>query len=157
MSWSLALVDGDLAKGPGGSLATVVDEYKVAQDLFCWIFHPFGADPMNPTYGSFIDSPGGFSVNIAGKTYFLPTNYSDLVNSEVTRILNAYITNQGNKVNFQSAVYGGNIRVSPDEIISGYDISSQVVDQSLYISITLTFSGGGQATLQIPLKNNSGF
>ena len=157
MSWSLALVDGDLAKGPGGSLATVVDEYKVAQDLFCWIYHPFGADPMNPTYGSFINSSGGFSVNISGKTYFLPTKYEDLVNSEINRILSAYVTNQSNKVKFQAAVYAGNIRVTPNEIISGWTVTSQVVEQTLYVSITLTFSGGNQATLQIPLNNNSGF
>jgi hypothetical protein len=156
MSYSLALVNGDLAKGAGKALATVTDEYKVAQDLFCWLYHPFGADPMNPGYGSFIDSAGGISVNIEGKTFFLPKNYAELVKSEVNRILNAYITNQRNKINFQAQVYGGNIRVSPNEIVSGYTVDSQIVDQTLYISINLNFSGGNQATLQIPLNNKSG-
>jgi hypothetical protein len=153
MSWSLALVNGDLAKGPGGSLATVTDEYKVAQDLFCWLYHPFGADPMNPSYGSFIDSAGGFSVNIAGKAYFLPTNYKDLVVSEINRILAAYTTNQSTKIKFQGQIYRGNIRVSPNEIISSYAVDSQVIDQTLYVTINLTFSTGSQASLQLPLNN----
>jgi len=157
MSWSLALVNGDLAKGPGGSLATVTDEYKVAQDLFCWLYHPFGTDPMNLSYGSFIDSPGGFSVNISGKTYYLPTNYADLVKSEINRILNAYTTHQRNKVNFQAQVYGGNVRLSPNEIVAGYTVDTQIVDQTLYVSINLTFTGGQQASLQIPLKNVSSY
>jgi len=157
MSWSLALVNGDLVKGPGKSLATVADEYKVAQDLFCWLYHPFGADPINPSYGSFIDSEGGISVNISGKTYFLPTNYADLVKSEINRILNTYTTNQRTKANFQATVYGGNVRLTPNEIISGYSIETQIVDQTLYVSINLTFTGGKEATLQIPLKNVSTF
>ena len=155
MSWSLALVDGDLTKGPGNSLGTVTAQNKVIQDLSCWFYHPFGVDPMNPTYGSFLDSAGGQSVTIDNRTILLPENYKDLVDEEINRIINAYITNQGIKYNLQAQLYSGNIRITPDELLSSYTYTSTQLDTTLFVNISLSFAGGGSATIQVPVSNNS--
>ena len=55
MTWSLAVVNGDLSfAGPGG-YATVSGQNKLIQDLKNWLLEPRGTDPIHPGYGCTLD------------------------------------------------------------------------------------------------------
>lgn len=155
MTWSLALVDGDLAKSSGNQLAIVTDQQKVIQDLACWFYHPYGIDPMTPSYGSFLDSSGGFSVQIDNQSIVLPTDYTALIQEEIARILNAYVQNQGIKYKLQSQLYNGNPRIGFNELINNFTFDTTQAGQTLFVNISLGFVSGGTADIQLPIQNNT--
>lgn len=155
MTWSLLLSNGDLTKGKGNSLSTVTGPEKVAQDLFARFLEPYGFDALNPTFGSFIDFPEGSVVNINGREQVLPKDYRDLVLSEISRLIDDYITRQRIRVRYESNLYNGKTTLTDDEIIANYEVSSAQLEDSLFVNIILTFGNGDNVNLEIPISNQS--
>lgn len=155
MTWSLRLSNGDLVKGKGNSLAVVTGPEKVAQDLFAWFLEPYGTDPLNPTLGSFIDYPEGMVVSLNGEEYVLPRNYRDLVVGEINRLISNYTRRQRIRIRLEAGLYDGKHTLQEDEVISDYEVIAEQVEDTLFISITLTFSDGDSVDLEIPVENRS--
>lgn len=155
MTWSLRLDNGDLVKGKGNSLSVIRGPEKVAQDLFAWFLEPFGTDPLNPTLGSFIDAPEGSVVFVNNQELILPTNYRDLVISEVKRIIEAYRNRQYARIEVESGLYNGKFTLDENELINSFTVDWEQVTDTLYIDITLEMYSGDLIDLEIPVDNRS--
>lgn len=83
MSYSLAVVDGDLVQ-EGSTLGIVWGIDKLKQDLALWVTERFGGDRFHPDMGSVLqDMIGGVirastSDQIAGELYRVLDNYQRL-------------------------------------------------------------------------------
>ena len=80
MSYSLAIVDGDLAKR-GSHLSLVFGVDKLEQDVNCWLLEQFGGDRFHVNMGSilqeFIGSvvSGSTRVEVQSEIYRVLQNY----------------------------------------------------------------------------------
>src|SRR5690349_5219870 len=80
MSFSLAIVDGDLAT-KGSQLALVFGKEKLEQDIYLWIMECYGADRFHTNMGSILQE---FVGSIA-----TPSSRAE-VHAEIFRILQNY-------------------------------------------------------------------
>jgi hypothetical protein len=156
MTWSLRLENGDLVKGPGNNLETIEGPDKVVQDLLCWIREPYGTDPLNPELGSLIDvAEEGTVVFSNGITNFLPNDYSEMVVSEIRRILSGYQANQMARLKTELHQYNGLYTFSDNEIIEDFNIMYQNDYDTVYITITLQMVSGDYYSVDIPVQSPS--
>lgn len=155
MTWSLRLQNGDLVKGKGNSLSVIRGPEKVAQDIFAWLLEPYGTDPLNPTLGSFIEAPEGSVVFVNNQEIILPSNYRDLVISEVKRILSVYRNRQNTRLEVESSLYGGKYTLDDNELINSFSVDWEQVTDTLYIDITLEMYSGDLIDLEVPVDNRS--
>jgi hypothetical protein len=156
MTWSLRLENGDLVKGPGNNLDIIEGPDKVVQDLMCWIKEPYGTDPLNPELGSFIDiAEEGTVVFSNGITNFLPYDYSEMVVSEIRRIISGYQANQMARLKTELNQYNGLYTFSNDEIIENFNIMYENDYDTVYIMITLQMVSGDYYSVNIPVQSPS--
>lgn len=80
MSFSLAIVDGDLAP-QGGQLQIVYGVDKLKQDMDCWVRERIGVDRFHPRYGSQLED---FIGGIIGP------DTSHEIAQEILRVLHNY-------------------------------------------------------------------
>ena len=156
MTWSLKISNGDLAKGYDNNLEVVRGSEKVVQDLICWIREPIGTDPVNPDVGSFIQN------GIEGETYLvnnnmvvMPNDYSQMVISEISRLIQYYQVVQNTKLEQEIAQFGRVVTFDEDEIIYKFDINYIENFDTLYVAVNLQTITGDVYVLNIPIKSNS--
>lgn len=155
MTWSLRIFNGDLIKGLNNSLDTVRGSEKVVQDLICWIKEPIGSDPLNPDLGSFIDQGGeGETYLVRNEAVSLPSNYSDLVISEITRLIKDYQRKQSVNIENEMSQFGRIVTFQPDEIINDFKINYVQNYDTLYVSVNLK-SVSGEYMFNIPVKSEA--
>lgn len=155
MTWSLRLHNGDLVKGKGNSLAVIDGPHKVVQDLNAWFLEPYGTDPLNPEFGSFIDSEEGIVVSIDGRDRKLPDIYMELVIGEISRIIAAYMNRQYSRLRFESSVYQGSHTFKPNELIEDFGLDWQQVGDTLFVDVLLYLANGEDVQFEVPVVNNS--
>ena len=80
MSYSLAIVDGDLAKR-GSQLSLVFGVNKLEQDVNCWLLEQFGGDRFHVNMGSILQEFIGSVVSGSTRVE---------VQSEILRVLDNY-------------------------------------------------------------------
>ena len=121
MTWSLRIENGDLVKGPGNSISTITGSEKVVQDLMCHIREPYGTDPLNPDLGSFIyTEEEGTVIYANGVTTFLSDDYSEMVVSEIRRIIEQYQEKQMARLRSELQEYNGLYTFSDNEIVENF-------------------------------------
>lgn len=156
MTWSLKISNGDLAKGYNNNLDIVRGSEKVVQDLICWIREPIGTDPINPELGSFISNGAeGETYLVKNSMIVLPDDYSQLVVSEINRLIQQYQTSQTAKLEREISNFGRVISFDQDEIINKFDINYIENYDTLYVSVNLETINGQVYVLNLPVKSNA--
>lgn len=156
MTWSLRLENGDLTKEAGSSLDIIQGPDKVIQDLLCWIKEPYGTDPLNPELGSFIDSGEEGTVLYAnGEVGYFSNDYSQLVVSEIKRIINEYQLRQTTRLRLELQKYNGLYTFSDNELIERFNIFYQNNYDTVFITIDLEMVSGDLYRLEVPVAANS--
>jgi hypothetical protein len=155
MTWSLRIFNGDLVKSNDNSIDTVRGSDKVVQDLLCWIKEPFGTDPINPDLGSFIDiGSGGETFVINNKSVYIPEDFSEMVLSEIRRIITAYQARQNFRFRKEVSEYGDVVTFDEDEIIQSVVVDYIKDYDTLYITIDLRTIGGEIYSFSVPVQND---
>jgi hypothetical protein len=158
MTWSFRIVNGDLVKGPGNSIDIVTGPDKVVQDLMCHIKEPYGTDPLNPDLGSFIyTEEEGTVIYANGITNFLSDDYSEMVVSEIKRIIEAYQEKQMARLRAELQEYNGLYTFSDNEIIENFNIYYQNDYDTLYITIDLEMVSGDYFSIDVPIENPNNY
>lgn len=141
MSWSLSILNGDLNIGGANGLNKVTGKNKLVQDLKCWILESVGTDPLHPNFGSTLDggqlSDGTIVDGVIGQV--ISNGVMLNIEAEIIRILNLYRENQIRILDNEQSIYGGQISLTPDEIllsINGVDVSSFSTTVVVRVSIT---------------------
>jgi len=134
---TLALSNGDLVVGPGG-LQLLDGPAKIRQDIALALGENYGDDPYNPGWGSVLLRYIGEPI-----TDDLPM----LVQAEVNRILQQYITNQQQRL-AAAALNNQQHTISTSEIIrtvNSVDVSVQY--DTITVLIDLTTMAGQTMTI----------
>jgi len=153
MTWSLRLENGDLVRGSGNSLDTIMGQDKVIQDLFCWIKEPYGTDPLNPELGSFIEIGDESSgVLIDGTVSYFSNDYAEMVVSEIRRIINAYRTKQMARLRVELQQYNGLYTFTDSEIVERYNVFYESNYDILYVTVDLEMVNGDFYRLNVPVS-----
>lgn len=143
MSWSLAIVNGDLSYGQHG-LNTVVGADKVVQDLECCILEPLGTDYSDPDFGSIIeggiDSDGNIYMSLIGDTNDDTT--AALIEVELQRIAQNYQAEQVERNQNDLSTYGVSTLSAGEALLSISNITTQQVGTMCYVTATLTTGTG---------------
>lgn len=156
MTWSLRLFNGDIVKGPGNSIETVQGPSKTVQDLICWIREPYGTDPLNPELGSFIDiGEEGNSIYANEKLNIFDDDYSQMVVSEISRIINEYQVKQMSRLRIELQKYNGLYTFADNEIIENFNIYYQRDYDTLYVRVDLEMVSGDVLQFDIPVESPS--
>ena len=133
MSYSLAVVDGDLALN-GNALGIVYGVDKLKQDIDLWIRERFGIDRFHPAMGSTLEEFIGSIVSASTKAE---------IYSEVLRILENY-------QNIQYSILKRNPqKLSPTEImlsINSVDVS--VNYDTVYVTVSVSNAVGQQTLIR---------
>lgn len=154
MTWSFHIKNGDLNfAGPGG-FATVTGQQKLVQDLKNWFLEPQGTDPFHLDYGAILDggtlADGSQADPIIGNV--LSAEAIVLIESEVRRVLSAYQQQQLNRLNAESALYGGKNTFAVGEILAGVlGVDLQQVADVVLVTCTLQTGDGNQISFTQPL------
>jgi hypothetical protein len=156
MTWSLRIFNGDLVKGNDNSIDVVRGTDKVIQDIMCWIREPYGTDPVNPDLGSFIDTGvGGETFVINNRTVYIPEDFSEMVLSEIRRIMSAYQARQNFRFRQEVSEYGDVVTFDEEEIIQSFVIDYIKDYDTLYITIDLKTVSGGIYSFSVPVQNSA--
>ena len=156
MTWSYAIVNGDLSfAGPGG-YATVSGQSKLLQDLRNWLLEPRGTDPIHPDYGSTLDGgtlPDGSSADSVIGELMTSANLLTL-ESEVRRVLAAYQQQQLDRITSEAALYNGKNTFSASEILASVDdVNIQTVADMVFIQCVITTADGDQTSFTQALNS----
>lgn len=156
MTWSLYLNNGDIVKGSGNSLTRIQGAQKVVQDLICWIREPFGTNPMHPDIGTFIYSgEEGAVIQYGQDTIFLADDYSEMVVSEIARVTRAYQDRQVARLREETQEYDGLHTFQPDELLKSFNVYTNQLYDTLYVTIELFMYNGEGIQLDIPVMSSS--
>lgn len=151
MTWSLKLVNGDIAKGRNNSLATTKGSEKVVQDILAELREPFGTNPLTINFGSFLNEEEGTVVQLGNETLILPNSYPLLVVSEAERIISKYRRSQYLRLKMEIDMYGTHT-FTDDEIIDSFEVNYQQIDTVLYLEIILYMNSGRIIELPVPTE-----
>ena len=129
MTWSLQVANGDLVKGKGNALQQIRGPEKVAQDVRASITEPYGSDPLNPTFGTFIDLPQGNFVEFQDNDdmVFSTEDYPTLIIDEVNRILENYQAAQLLRLKAEIDFYNGKHTFDENELVDSWEVSAEQV------------------------------
>lgn len=127
MSYSLAIVDGDLAR-VGSRLDVVYGVDKLRQDIHCWLTERYGGDRFHVKMGSILND---FIGDIATQSARVE------VQSEVLRILQAY-----------QAIQAKRLKENPEKLSSSEMLVS--IDD---IRVTMSYD---TIDVRISIRNGSG-
>lgn len=156
MTWSLAIVNGDLSfAGPGG-YATVSGQNKLLQDLRNWLLEPRGTDPVHPDFGSTLDGgmlPDGTFVDPVIGDLITSENLVN-IQSEVRRVLAGLQQQQLDRMTAEAALYGGKNTFAAGEILSSVDdvVVTQVFD-TVFVQCIITTADGDQLSFTQALNS----
>ena len=155
MTWSFHVKNGDLNfAGPGG-FATVTGQQKLIQDLKNWILEPRGTDPMHPDFGAVLDGgllpDGSYADAIIGQQ--LTAEAMVLVESEIRRVLGAYQQQQLDRLNRESALYGGKNTFNLGEVLVAVSsVTLQQLADTVLVNVTIQTGDGDQLSFTQPLS-----
>ena len=130
MSYSLAIVDGDLAKR-GSQLALVFGVNKLKQDMNCWLLEQYGTDRFHTNMGSILQEFIGGVVS--GST-------SVEVEAEILRVLENYQAMQVKRFRENPQ------KLSPSELLVSVDSVDVTVDYSVVRATVRVRNGSNEAT-----------
>lgn len=151
MSWSLQLRNGDLFHHQG-HYAKIEGPSKVAQDVRVAILTRMGEDQANPWYGSVIDggtwTDGTQIPSVIGRLDF--DQVANEVSSELRRIESAYKERQASRIHDDTQTYG-RTTLRRDEILRDLDAEFTQVQDTLLVSIRLSFMDGTPEIIEVPL------
>lgn len=134
---SLALSGGDLAIGPGG-LQTVTGAAKIRQDVALALGETYGTDPFEPLWGSVLNEYVGLPVT---------AETPSLVQAEVNRVLQAYISNQQAQLKAASTRNQTTALTTADIIRSVNSVDVTVLYDTIMVVINLTTMAGQSMTV----------
>lgn len=147
MSWSLAIVNGDISLGGPGGYATVSGQDKLIQDLRNWLLEPRGTDPIHPDYGAMLDGgtlPDGTQVDPVIGDLITAESLLD-IESEVRRVLAAYQQQQLDRITREAALYNGKNTFSAGEILSAViAVNLQQVGDTVFVQCVIQTADGDQ-------------
>lgn len=130
MSYSLAIVDGDLAKR-GSQMALVFGINKLKQDINCWLLEQYGGDRFHSNMGSVLQEFIGSVVS--GST---PVE----VEAEILRVLENYQATQVKRFKENPQKF------SPSELLVSVDAVTVTVDYSVVRATIKIRNGSNQVT-----------
>lgn len=130
MSYSLAIVDGDLAKR-GSQMALVFCINKLKQDINCWLLEQYGGDRFHSNMGSVLQEFIGSVVS--GST---PVE----VEAEILRVLENYQATQVKRFKENPQKF------SPSELLVSVDAVTVTVDYSVVRATIKIRNGSNQVT-----------
>lgn len=156
MTWSLAVINGDLSlAGPGG-YATVTGQQKLLQDLRNWILEPRGTDPFHVDYGSTLDGgtlPDGSTVDSVIGDLITSENLLT-IESEVRRVLAAYQQQQLDRITTEAGLYKGKNTFAASEILQSVDeVNIQPVADMVFVQCVITTASGDQTSFTQALQS----
>lgn len=134
---SLALSGGDLVIGPGG-LQTVTGAAKIRQDVALALGETYGADPFEPLWGSVLNEYVGLPVD---------ADTPGLVQAEVNRVLQQYISNQQAQLKAASTRNQTTALTTADIIRSVNSVDVTVLYDTIMVTINLTTMAGQSMTV----------
>jgi hypothetical protein len=156
MSFSLAIISGDISPSAGG-LSTVTGAQKLGQDLTSLFLTHLGSNPYNPSYGSLID--GG--VRSDGTVVPSPIGSSNIqsvqasMTTEINRLVSLYQAQQTAKINSDLSLYN-KITLSPDEMLQSVSsIDFTISFDYLIINITIQTGSNDSVTVTVPLQGST--
>lgn len=157
MSRSFALVNGDLAVGPGRAFQVLNGRDKLLQDLKLWILERIGTDPSTPTFGSRLD--GGTEDNqrvdsVIGQIVSEEVLMS--IRGEVIRLIENYQAMQYEKLRAETIAYLGQTTLDNDEVVSGIDsIQVKAIGTIVLVQVSLDLVSGDVIKLTLPVDTES--
>lgn len=134
---SLALSGGDLVVGPGG-LQLVTGAAKIRQDVALGLGESYGTDPFEPLWGSVLNEYVGLPVT--GDT-------PALVQAEVNRVLQQYISNQQAQLKAASTRNQTTALTTADIIRTVNSVDVTVLFDTIMVVIRLTTMAGQSMTV----------
>lgn len=155
MSHSLQLRGGDLSPS-GSSMALVQGSQKMIQDLRCALLEPRATDPLHPDFGSTlnggIDELGNPNPGVIGSLN--DSTQMVAVESEVRRVITAYMVAQLQKLTVENNTYGGQNTFSPGELVKSIDsVNLTRLQDVLVVVVTITTDTGQQIQLTRPITD----
>lgn len=154
MSKSLAIVNGDLAIGPGRAFETVSGKQKLLQDLRLWVLERIGLDPSTPTFGSRFD--GGF-INGEEVSGFVGQIDSQemlmAIRNETIELIQRYQAMQFDKIRNEAIMFGGDNTLDEGEVIDSIDdINVKSIGTTVLVQVRLLTIDGSALKLTIPVE-----
>lgn len=158
MSRSFALVNGDLAIGPGRAFQVLGGRDKLLQDLKLWILERIGSDPATPTYGSRLD---GGTENNAPVDSVIGQIVSDEVlmgiRGEVIRLIENYQAMQYEKLRAETIAYLGPTTLEAGEIVDSINtIQTKAIGTTVLVQVSLNIANGDVIKLTLPVEGVAG-
>lgn len=158
MSKSFALVNGDLALGPGRAFQLVSGKAKLLQDLKLWILERIGTDPATPTFGSRLD--GGIEDGNRDPSYIgqiITTETLMGIRGEVIRLIQNYQAMQYEKIRAETIAYVGQTTLDNDEVIDSIDkITTSVFGSTIVVQVGINLLSGDVIKLTLPMNGDPG-
>ncbi len=153
MSWSLAIINGDISYGSQG-LNTVTGSNKLVQDLSCCILEPLGTDYNDPDFGSIIeggvDSEGNVYPGLIGG----PNNSASAsqITTEISRICQNYQAEQVARNQNDLNTYGTSTLSAGEALLGVSNIQVQQAGAYAYVTAVLA-TGSGSTQIATGLGN----
>lgn len=126
---TLALVHGDLMVDSSGNLLTYSGADRIRQDLTLALTEEYGSDHFHPKWGSIVKSYIGNPIT---------QNLQQLVQAEVNRVVQNYITIQQSQVLRNTTYDIAGVFDTSDVVQSVGPLSVSSSFDSIYITATLT-------------------
>ncbi len=124
---TFALVQGDLVPAAGGYLM-YEGRKKIHQDLSLALLEEYGTDEQHPGWGSVLQNYVGAPLTPELKQQII---------SEVTRVINNYITVQNARI-LADDTAGNRSSLTTDDVVNGVsNISVQQVFDSVVVTVTV--------------------
>lgn len=158
MSKSLALVNGDLAIGPGRAFQAVTGREKLLQDLKLWILERIGADASTPSYGSRLDGGTENGTNVGSYIGQIVSEEQMMgIRGEIIRLIENYQAMQYDKLRSETILYLGPTTLDQDEVVASIDrITTKAVGTTVLVQVTLNILSGDVIKLTLPVNGVSG-
>lgn len=119
MSKSLAIVNGDLAIGPGRKFESVSGRDKLLQDLKLWVLEKIGTDPATPGYGSRLDGGIEDGTNVPSFIGRIAQDQTVMeIRSEIIDLIIRFQAMQYDSIRAETIRYGGHNTMSADQVVS---------------------------------------
>lgn len=156
MSRSLALVNGDLAIGPGRKFEQVSGKDKLLQDLRLWVLEKIGIDPATPGYGSRLD--GGTENGVDVPSFigqFVEEQTIMEIRAEIIDLISRYQTMQYNSIRDETIRYGGPNTYTPDQVVAGIEsVDVQAVGTLILAQVIINTLTGDTVTITMPVTGD---
>lgn len=148
------IANGDLSFN-GTDMNVVTGSSKLVQDLMCCVLEPMGNDDMHPTYGSLID--GGIDQNgnqVPGVIGTPNDAYAaSYVDTEITRICQAYQLQQQTRYANDIATYGTSTITASEALLSVDGVVAQASQDHLLVTASLE-TGTGDLAISLPIASS---